>query len=51
MPEKIDFETFNFLNPFAFIIVIDDIREIKGRLEKRDKRVYDFKLLSKFQEL
>lgn len=50
-PEKIDFETFNLLNPFAFVVVIDDVQEIKKRLERRDKREYDFDLLLKFQEL
>lgn len=50
-PEKIDFETFRTLNPFAFIIVIDDVYEIKKRIENRDNRKYDFALLSKFQEL
>lgn len=51
VPEKIPFETFNLLNPFAFIVIIDDIHEIKIRLEKRDKRGYSFELLLRFQEL
>jgi adenylate kinase len=51
VPEKIDFDTFRTLNPFAFIIVVDEVQEIKRRLEKRDKREYDFELLSKFQKL
>lgn len=50
-PEKIDFDTFSTLDPFAFIIVVDEIQEIKNRLENRDNREYDFDLLLKFQEL
>lgn len=51
VPEKIEFDTFRTLNPFAFIIVVDDVQEIKRRLENRDKKEYDFELLFKFQEL
>lgn len=51
LPEKIDFDTFRMLDPFAFIIVVDEIQEIKSRLEYRDNREYDFDLLLKFQEL
>ena len=51
VPEKIEFDTFKRLNPFAFIIVVDDVQEIKRRLENRDRKEYDFELLSKFQEL
>jgi adenylate kinase len=50
-PEKIDFETFELLNPFAFSIVVDEIQEIKNRLEKRDNREYSYDLLSKFQQI
>ncbi|MCH5689828.1 ATP-binding protein [Niabella sp. W65] len=50
VPEKIDFGTFRTLDPFAFIIVVDDVQEVK-RLENRDSREYDFALLFKFQEL
>ena len=51
VPKKIDFDTFRILDPFAFIIVVDDVQEVKRRLENRDNREYDFDLLSKFQEL
>ena len=51
IPEKIDFDTFRTLDPFAFVIVVDDVQEIKRRLENRDNREYDFELLLKFQEL
>jgi adenylate kinase len=49
-PERIDIETFKLLNPFAFIVVIDEVFEIKKRLEKRDDKEYNFDLLSEFQE-
>lgn len=51
VPEKIDFDTFRTLDPFAFIVVVDDVQEIKRRLENRDNKEYDFNLLFKFQEL
>lgn len=51
VPEKIEFDTFRTLSPFAFIIVFDDVQEIKRRLENRDNREYDFELLLKLQEL
>jgi adenylate kinase len=51
IPEKIDLDTFRKLNPFAFIIVVDEVVEIKRRLENRDKREYDYELLVNFQEL
>lgn len=50
LPEKIDFDTFRALNPFAFIIVVDDVDEVKRRLESRDKREYDHELLFEFQQ-
>lgn len=49
-PEKIDFETFELLNPFAFSIVVDEVQDIKKRLEQRDNKKYDYNLLSKFQQ-
>jgi adenylate kinase len=51
VPEKIDFDTFRKLNPFAFVIIVDDVQKIKRRLENRDNREYDFELLLRFQEL
>lgn len=50
-PKKIDFETFELLNPFAFSIVVDEIQDIKNRLEQRDNREYNYDLLSKFQQI
>lgn len=50
-PERIEFKTFELLNPFALSIVVDDVQEIKYRLEQRDKREYDYELLSKFQQI
>lgn len=50
-PKKIDYDTFYLLNPFAFIVVVDNVLDIKQRLEKRDKKEYDLELLIQFQEL
>jgi adenylate kinase len=51
IPERIDFETFNLLQPLAFVIVIDDVSEIKSRLEVRDQKKYEYDLLQMFQEM
>lgn len=50
-PERIDFETFQFLDPFAFVVVMDDAKKIKSRLEARDKKSYDYELLFRFQQM
>lgn len=50
-PERIDFATFELLNPFAFIVVVDEIQTINKRLKTRDKKEYDLGLLSRFQDL
>lgn len=50
-PERIDFETFRQLDPFAFIVITDEVQEIKIRLDKRDNRCYDVELLQRFQEI
>ncbi|WP_123891855.1 hypothetical protein [Chitinophaga costaii] len=46
---KIPLETFKKINPFSLNIIVDDVTAIKEMIEKRDKKQYDWNLLSKFQ--
>ncbi len=49
--ENINEDVFIQINPKIFVIVVDNIKQIKLRLEKRDNQVYDIELLYSFQEL
>ena len=51
VPCKIDEETFDNINPKIISIVIDDIEKIVNRLEKRDKKKYDIKILNELQKM
>jgi adenylate kinase len=51
VPCKIDEETFEKINPKIISIVIDDIEKIADRLEKRDNKKYDLKVLKELQEM
>lgn len=51
IPYKIDEETFDNINPKIISIVIDDIGKIIKRLERRDNKKYDVKLLNQLQEM
>ncbi len=51
IPSKIEEETFDYINPRIVAIVIDDIEKVVERLEKRDKRKYDSKILNELQEM
>lgn len=51
IPSKIDEETFDFINPKIISIAIDDIEKIVDRLEKRDNKKYDVKILNELQEM
>ena len=48
---KIPFETFKAINPVSFHLIVNDIAEIKYRIESRDKNKYDFQLLSDMQNI
>ena len=50
-PCKIDEETFDTINPKIISIVIDDVRKIVERLEKRDNKTYDVQTLNELQEM
>jgi adenylate kinase len=50
-PQKIEEETFNLIDPYAFVVVVDLISQIKSRLESRDGLNYDYKMLEKFQDM
>jgi len=51
IPCKIDEETFDNINPKIISIVIDDIEKIADRLEKRDNKKYDLKILTVLQKM
>ena len=51
IPSKIEEETFDYINPRIVAIVIDDVEKVVERLEKRDKRKYDSKVLNELQEM
>lgn len=51
VPCKVDEETFDILNPRMIFIVIDDVEKIAKRLEKRDNKKYDIKVLSELQNM
>lgn len=49
---KIPYETFKMINPNSLHLIINDnISEIKFRIEKRDKRSYDYNLLENMQNM
>lgn len=50
-PCKIDEETFDNINPKIISIVIDDIEKIAYRLEKRDNKKYNLKILNELQQM
>ena len=51
IPCKIDEDTFDSINPKIISIVIDDIGKIVDRLEKRDNKKYDIKILDELQKM
>jgi len=46
---NIPLEIFKQINPFSLNIILDDVSAIKERLETRDNRIYDYKILESFQ--
>jgi len=51
IPSKIEEETFDIINPKIISIVIDDVEIISNRLEVRDNKKYDIKVLNELQEM
>jgi len=51
IPCKIDEDTFDSINPKIISIVIDDIGKIVDRLEKRDNKKYNIKILDELQKM
>lgn len=47
---KIPFETFQAINPISLYVIVDNVDEIKSRLESRDQRPYDLSLLKEMQD-
>lgn len=46
---KVPLETFEQINPFSLNLILDDISEIKNRLETRDNKPYDYAVLERLQ--
>ncbi|WP_300569304.1 ATP-binding protein [Flavobacterium sp.] len=51
IPCRIEEKTFDTINPKIISIVIDDVKKITQRLEIRDKKKYDVKVLNELQEM
>lgn len=51
VPEKIPLQTFKDIDPIKLILVTAEPKVIKERLESRDSKYYDIKLIEDFQNL
>ena len=51
IPSRIDEGTFDQINPKAIAIVIDVVEKIAKRLEVRDGKIYDVKVLNELQQM
>lgn len=51
IPSRIDENTFDKINPKVISIVIDDVEKIAQRLEIRDGKIYDIKILNELQQM
>lgn len=51
IPQKIPINTFKDINPLKLILVITEAQIIKERLENRDSKNYDIRLIENFQNL
>ncbi len=51
IPSRIDEDTFDQINPKVIAIVIDDVEKIAKRLETRDGKTYDTKVLNQLQKM
>lgn len=48
--ENVPVSTFQMISPFSLNIILDDVSEIKKRIEARDNKHYDYELLSQMQD-
>lgn len=51
IPSKIDEETFDQIKPKAIAIVVDNVEKTRKRLETRDGKIYDVKVLNQLQQM
>ena len=51
IPCKVDEKTFDILNPRIISIVLDDVEKITKRLENRDDKKYDIRILIELQKM
>lgn len=47
--ENISLDTFKQINPKTLVLILGDVKEIKKRLETRDKKPYEYELLEHLQ--
>ncbi len=48
--ENVPVSTFQMISPFSLNLILDDVYEIKKRIEARDNKYYDYELLSQMQD-
>lgn len=51
IPSRIDEGIFDQINPKAIAIVIDEVEKMAKRLEVRDGKIYDVKVLNELQQM
>jgi adenylate kinase len=51
IPSRIDEDVFDQINPKTIAVVIDDVEKIVKRLEARDGKIYDIKVLNELQQM
>jgi adenylate kinase len=51
IPSRIDEDTFDQINLKAIAIVIDVVKKIAKRIEARDGKIYDVKILNELQQM
>lgn len=51
IPNRINENTFDLINPKAIVIVIDEVQNIVKRLEERDNKIYDVNILNELQKM
>lgn len=50
-PEEISQQTFELISPKKLVVVVENIREIKSRLNNRDGAKYNLKLIDNMQKM
>lgn len=51
IPNRVDEDVFDQINPKTIVIVIEDVEKITKRLKVRDGKIYDIKVLDELQQM